>query len=69
MVKPFLTEAEITALLRACIGQDFESRHDAAIIRILADTEVRVSGLAGLRSTPRVATRRPTCSCNCAGSR
>jgi len=48
-VKPFLTEAEITALLKTCSGQDFESRRDAAIIRILVDTGVRVSGLAGLR--------------------
>jgi hypothetical protein len=38
VVKPFFTEAEITALLRACIGQDFESRRDTAIIRIVADT-------------------------------
>ena len=49
VVKPFFTEAEITALLQACNGQDFESRRDAAIIRILVDTGVRVSGLAGLR--------------------
>jgi len=49
VVKPFFTEAEITALLRACSGQDFESRRDAAIIRILVDTGVRVSGLVNLR--------------------
>lgn len=51
-VKPFLTEADIAALLKTCSGQDFESRRDAAIIRILADTGVRVSGLAGLRFDP-----------------
>jgi site-specific recombinase XerD len=49
VVKPFFTEAEITALLRTCNGQDFEARRDAAIIRILVDTGARVSGLAGLR--------------------
>ena len=49
VVKPFFTEAEITALLRTCSGQDFESRRDTAIMRILIDTGVRVSGLAGLR--------------------
>jgi len=49
VVKPFFTEAEITALLKTCSGQDFESRRDAALIRILVDTGVRVSGLAGLR--------------------
>lgn len=52
VAKPFLTEAEITAILRTCSGQDFESRRDAAIIRILVDTGVRVSGLAGLRFNP-----------------
>jgi site-specific recombinase XerD len=67
VVKPFFTETEITALLRACNGQDFESRRDTAIIRILVDTGVRVSGLVNLRSALRT-TRRPTCSCNCAGS-
>jgi site-specific recombinase XerD len=49
VVKPFLTEDEITALLRTWSGQNFVSRRDAAIIRILVDTGVRVSGLAGLR--------------------
>jgi integrase/recombinase XerD len=52
VVKPFLTEAEITALLKTCNGQDFESRRDTAIIRILYDTGVRVSGLAELRFSP-----------------
>jgi site-specific recombinase XerD len=48
-VKPFFTEAELSKLLAACKGQDFESRRDTAIIRILVDTGVRVSGLANLR--------------------
>jgi hypothetical protein len=49
VVKPSFTEAEITALLRTCNGQDFEARRDAAITRILTDTGVRVTGLADLR--------------------
>jgi len=49
VVKPFFHRAEITALLHGRSGQDVESRRDAAIVRILIDTAVRVSGLAGLR--------------------
>jgi site-specific recombinase XerD len=48
-VKPFLGDAEIKALLEVCSGQEFEARRDTAIIRVLADTGMRVSGLAGLR--------------------
>jgi site-specific recombinase XerD len=51
-LKPFLSPGELAALLRACSGQDFESRRDTAIIRILIDCGVRVSGLAGLRYDP-----------------
>jgi len=50
--KPFFTDDELTALLKATRGQDFESRRDHAIIRILIDTGVRVSGLANLRFDP-----------------
>jgi integrase/recombinase XerD len=49
VVKPSSSKLRLPALLRACSGQDFESRRDAAIIRLLVDTGVRVSGLAGLR--------------------
>lgn len=52
VVKPFFSEADITALLRTCSDQDFESRRDAAVIRVLVDTGVRVSGLANLRFDP-----------------
>ncbi len=46
------TEDELRALLAACAGNDFESRRDTAIIRVLMDNGVRVSGLAGIRYTP-----------------
>jgi site-specific recombinase XerD len=50
--KPFFTDAEIAALLKATGGQDFESRRDHAMLRILIDTGLRVSGLANLRYDP-----------------
>lgn len=46
------TDDELTALVKACSGADFESKRDLAIIRILIDNGVRVSGLAGLRYAP-----------------
>ncbi|MFF3671718.1 tyrosine-type recombinase/integrase [Microtetraspora malaysiensis] len=51
-VKPPLTEEEISALLKACSGSSFTDRRDTAIIRILIDNGMRVSGLAGLRYVP-----------------
>jgi site-specific recombinase XerD len=50
--KPFFTNAELAALLKATKGPDFESRRDHAIIRILIDTGLRLSGLANLRFDP-----------------
>lgn len=46
--RPVLTDEQITALLDACKGADFESRRDHAIIRLLIDSGPRVSGLAGI---------------------
>jgi site-specific recombinase XerD len=51
-VKPFFTDDEISKLLRVCGGQDLEARRDTAIMRILIDTGVRVTGLANLRFDP-----------------
>jgi site-specific recombinase XerD len=50
--KSFFTEADLAALLRATQGQDFESRRDHALLRVLVDTGMRVGGLAGLRFHP-----------------
>jgi site-specific recombinase XerD len=49
---PVFDDDELRALIRACSGNDFESRRDLAIIRILMDNGVRVSGLAQLRYVP-----------------
>src|SRR6185437_2662601 len=43
-----LTEEQLSRLLHACEGQDFASRRDAAIIRLLLDTGMRRAELAGL---------------------
>jgi site-specific recombinase XerD len=43
-----LTEAEMTRLLDTCTGKDFVSRRDNAIIRLFADTGMRLSELANL---------------------
>ena len=45
---PVLKDEQITALLATCKGKDFESRRDAAIIRVFLDTGVRLNEVAGL---------------------
>lgn len=47
-VKPALSSEHLSALLRACEGNDFESRRDAALVRLLIDTGCRVGGLASM---------------------
>lgn len=47
--KPPFSPDELAAFLKATNGASFEDRRDQAIIRILIDTGMRISGLAGLR--------------------
>ena len=51
-VKLPFSDDELAALLAACKGTSLEDRRDAAIFRVLIDTGMRVSGLAGLRWLP-----------------
>lgn len=50
--KPFFEDDELARLLKTCQGASFEDRRDTALIRILMDTGMRVSGLADLRYDP-----------------
>jgi site-specific recombinase XerD len=45
---PVLKDEQIKALLATCKGTDFESRRDAALIRVFLDTGARLSEVAGL---------------------
>jgi site-specific recombinase XerC len=45
---PVLTDADLTALLKACQGKGFNERRDEAIVRLLLDCGLRVSELCGL---------------------
>jgi site-specific recombinase XerD len=47
--KSFFNDDELARLLRTCQGASFVDRRDTAIIRVLIDTGMRVSGLANLR--------------------
>lgn len=48
-VKPALSTEQLAALVKACEGNDFESRRDMAIVRLLIDTGCRVGGMASIR--------------------
>jgi site-specific recombinase XerD len=50
--KPFFDDEELTRLLKTCQGSSFADRRDTAILRVLIDTGLRVSGLANLRYDP-----------------
>lgn len=45
---PVLTDADLTALLRACRGKEFNAVRDTAMLRLLLDCGLRVSELCGL---------------------
>jgi site-specific recombinase XerD len=49
-LKEILGDDQALALLKTCAGQDMEARRDTAILRILLDSGVRVSGLGNVRT-------------------
>ena len=52
---PVLSEEELKRLLATCDkGQDFESRRDAAILRVFIDTGARLAEVTNIRYTPAV---------------
>jgi len=46
---PLLTDEEIGRLLAVCKGNDFDSRRDSAIFRLLLDSGLRVAELTGIK--------------------
>ena len=46
---PIISDDDLTALLKACAGKDFNDRRDEALIRLMLDCGVRVSEACGLR--------------------
>ena len=46
--RPPLSYAQVEAMLKTCNSRSFEDLRDAAIIRIFADTGMRLGGLVGL---------------------
>lgn len=55
--KPPFTPGELSGFLKATGGARFEDRRDHAIVRVLIDTGMRISGLAGLCYVPEDAER------------
>lgn len=47
-IKPMLTDDDLVKLLKAAEGTTFEARRDTAILRVLIDSGLRVSGLGGM---------------------
>lgn len=45
---PVLTEDQLRALLKACVGKEFENRRDEALLRLFIDTGARVGEIAPL---------------------
>jgi len=48
-VKPIIEGEQLAALLKGCEGNEFRPRRDMAIISLLMDSGVRVSGVAGVK--------------------
>src|SRR5579885_2585036 len=46
---PVLSEEQLKRLLTVCEGTDFRARRDTAILRLLIDSGMRLSEIAGLR--------------------
>jgi site-specific recombinase XerD len=46
---PFFTSVELSKIERACRGNSFEERRDAAILGLLVATGIRLAELAGIR--------------------
>jgi integrase/recombinase XerC len=46
---PVLTEAQRTALLKTCKGNDFTNRRDMAILRLFLATGIRLAEMTGIR--------------------
>jgi len=46
---PIINDTDLTALLRACAGKEFNDRRDEALLRLLLDCGLRVSEACGLR--------------------
>ena len=46
---PIITDEDLTALLKACSGKEFNDRRDEALVRLLLDCGLRVSEACGLR--------------------
>jgi site-specific recombinase XerD len=46
---PIISQDELKRLLKVCEGKDFSHRRDMAIVRLLIDTGMRRSEIAGLR--------------------
>jgi site-specific recombinase XerD len=47
---PVISDDELTALLKACAGKQFNDRRDEALIRLLLDCGVRISEACGLKT-------------------
>lgn len=49
-IKPVLGQDQLAKLLKVCEGTTFETRRDTAIVRMLIDCGVRVSGIGNIRT-------------------